>query len=170
MSESLWVAVDTYLKEQLLAELGSAGDYSTLQVQNVYVWAQTHPSEWANLQTPFQVIMSFDSSAVPAGHDGESTIKRQQSYQVVVLSVVDGTAENATRDAKILAHRTEKLLATLRWAGITADDGSKASRPRAGNRNLLATGIELYPRPSSSQPDSRYGVAVTAFTVTGLTV
>lgn len=169
MAESIWNVGDEYLKAQLLTHLGEGGDYTTLPVQAVYVWAQTDISEWINLATPFQVVMSYQSRALPAGHDGESAIKREQEYMVTVLSVVEGNAEAATQNAKILAHRVEKLLATLTY-GLTSDDGSRISRPRRGSRGaMFATQIELYPRSSHTQPNHKYGVAVTQFTIPGLT-
>ena len=163
--ESLWGVVDDYLQTELLARLGAA---DSLPVQAVYVWAQTDPSEWTSLPTPFLVIMSYQSRAVPAGHDGGPP-KREQEYLVTVLSVVEGTSAVATQNAKILAHRVEKTLASLPY-GLEAADGSRASRPRRGtNGALFTTRVELYPRPSQ-QPNQKYGVAVTAFTVPGITV
>lgn len=171
MAESLWNTVDDYLKTQLLAHLGDGGDYATLTVQNAYIWAQTDPSEWNQIGTPFQVVMSYQSRAQAAGHDGSSTIKREQEYLATILSVVDGDAETATANAKTLAGRVEKLLASLSWAGVTATDGSKASRPKRGSRGaMFATQVELYPRPSNTLPGQKWGVAVTAFSVPGITV
>lgn len=168
--ESLWNAADAYLATQFLANLGRSGLYGTLQVQEVYVWAQTEPAEWSKLETPFQVVMGQRSTARPAGHDGSTVLKMEMEYPYTVLSVVTGDRTTATRDAKILAHRVERLLSSLRFDGIVAEDGSKASRPRRGSAGAMyATQIELIPRGSHNQPDAKYGVAVTVFSLNGIT-
>jgi hypothetical protein len=169
--ESLWNALDDYLATQLLAALGSAGSYATLRITQVDKLAQVDVQDWTkSYAAPFQIVMSFQSRAVAAGHDGSSTIKRDVEYSVVVISVCEGTPADATRDAKILVHRTEKLLATLNFAGVAATDGSLLrGRPR-GSSSMFASVVELFPHPSQNRANLRYGVGTTAFSITGLTV
>lgn len=170
MAESLWNALDDYLAAQLLGELGSAGDYTTLIVTSVDSHAQIDVQDWAKTYTtPFQIVMSFQARSQPAGHDDSSTIKRDVEYTVTVISVVEGVPAIATRDAKILVHRTEKFLSTLLFSGVSADDGSLLrGRPKTAGREFFASDIELFQRPSSSQSNIRYGVGITAFSVAGL--
>lgn len=171
MAESLWNSLDDYLAAQLLAGMGSAGSYTTLVVTQVDKLAQVDVQDWTkNYTAPFQIVMSFQSRAVAAGHDGSSTIKRDVEYSVVVINVCEGAPAVATRDAKILVHRTEKLLATLNFAGVSADDGSLLrGRPR-GSNSMFASVVELFPHPSQNRSNLRYGVGTTAFSIQGLTV
>lgn len=167
MQESLWNAIDDHLKDNLLSTMGEHGIYPDLAIQSVQILATTDVSDWANMICPFQVIMSYQSRAVPAGHAGTDSRPREMEYLTTILSVVEGTPEECTRNARILAWRTEKLLAALRF-NIAVTDGSKASSPKSGSRGaLFATQVELYPKQSHAKSNLKYGVAVTGFSVPG---
>lgn len=172
MAESLWVGLDDYLAAQLLTGMGSASAYTTLVITEVATLAQIDVQDWSKLYTaPFQIVMSFQSRSQPAGHDGSSTVKRDVEYLVTVVNVVEGTPSVATMNAKILIHRTEKLLSTLSFAGVTADDGSLLrGRPKGNGGRMFMSDVELFQRPSNSQSNLRYGVGITAFSIAGLTV
>lgn len=172
MAESLWNALDTYLATQLLSAMGQASAYETLvitQVETAPVW---DPQEWAkNYTVPFLIVASYEARSEVAGHDGGAMLKRNVEYGVTVISVVEGTPAIAKASAGILIHRVEKVLSGLTFAGVTADDGSLLrGRPRSANGRLFASTIEIWPRPSHNQPNYRYGVGITAFTVAGMNV
>ncbi len=60
-------------------------------------------------------------------------------------------------------------MSTIAFASVTADNGSLLrGRPRSANGPLFESRIEIWPRPINSQPNLRYGVGITAFTVAGL--
>lgn len=172
MAESLWNALDTYLSTQLLAEMGQASAYEALvitQVETAPIW---DPQDWAkNYTAPFLIVASYEARSEVAGHDGGAMLKRNVEYGVTVVGVTEGTPAVAKADAATLIHRVEKVLSSLTFAGVTADDGSLLrGRPRSANGRLFASTIEIWPRPSHSQANIRYGVGVTAFTVAGMNV
>lgn len=169
MAESLWLAGDDYLATQVLAALGASGDYTTLIIKDVHKWAQFDVPDFKDILLPASIIVSYDSAARPAGHDGSATIKRENTYYYALVSVVEGTKQDATRDAKILAWRQEALLSTLRFQGVTADDGSKIGRViSTRDSNMFRTNVALWSKPTSKS-DSVYGLAITAFALTGVT-
>lgn len=172
MAESLWNALDDYLAAQLLAGLGSSSGFSTLKITQVETAPIYDPQEWTQrYTTPFLIVTTYSARSVVSGHDGGSTIKRDTEYGVTVASVCDGAPAEAKRNAAILVHRVERLLSTMTFAGATADNGSLLrGRPRAANGRMFESSIEIWPRPSNSQPNLRYGVGITAFTVMGMNV
>ena len=169
--ESLWNALDDYLAAQLLAAMGSAGSYTTLIIAETEASALIDVQDWPKeFTTPFQIVESVDSISTLAGHDGGNTVKRAVDYSVRILSVCDGTRVVATRNAKTLIWRTEKLLATLNFATVRANDGSALrGRPRGENR-IFSSGVKLFPHPSNSRPGLYHGVDVTDFSITRMTV
>ena len=169
MAESLWNALDDYLAAQLLAGLGNASSYTTLKITQVETAPIYDPQDWLKLYTvPFLIVATYTARSVVAGHDGGAMTKRDTEYGVTVASVTEGTPAQAKQNAAILVHRVEKLLAGLTFAGVTADDGSLLrGRPRGANGRLFESSIEIWQRPSANQPNLRYGVGITAFTVAG---
>lgn len=172
MAESLWNALDDYLATQLLAGLGSASDYTTLVVTHVETAPIYDPQDWIKLYTvPFLIVTTYTARSVISGHDGGTTIKRDTEYAVTIVSVTEGTPAEAKQNAATMVHRVERLLSTLTFAGVTSDNGSLLrGRPRSANGRLFESSIEIWPRPSNSQPNLRYGVGITAFTVAGLNI
>lgn len=174
MAESLWNAAEEYLAAQILAGMGTGSDYTTLQMRAVKRWAQFDTPELDKLGNenllPATILTSFRSTAVPAGHSGPGTLNRQNTYFVVVAGVTKGSREQATADAKTIIWRYEDLFATLRFSGVAADDGSKASRIISSQETtLFRSEVALWPIPSS-QADMVYGLGIVAFAVTGVTV
>lgn len=170
MTESLWNAADDYLAAQMLAALGSGGDYEDLLLTSVQQWAQFDVPDFKGVTLPFGIVMSYRSNAESAGHDGSATIKSDNTYLVAAICVVDGTKAQATRDAKTLVWRMEQLFKTLRFQGVTTDNGSKASRIiRGQGGGLFRSEIDLWSKPTS-QADSVYGLGVTAFAVSGIAI
>lgn len=94
---------------------------------------------------------------------------RANTYRYVICSVVDGTKTQATRDAKILVWRQEQMLAALRFPDVTAIDGSKIGRIlNTKDTYYLRSNVALWQR-STSGNDNMYGLAITAFALTGAT-
>ncbi len=172
MEESLWNALDEYLAAQLLAGLGIASDYETLVITQVETSPIWDPQDWAKLYTaPFLIVATFASRSAVAGHDGSETIKRDTEYAVSLLSVTEGDPKTAKRNSAILIGRVEKLLSTIRFDGVTTTGGSLLrGRPRNANGRMFESNIEIWPHPSHSQPNYRYGVGITAFTAAGLNI
>jgi len=169
MAESLWNGVDDYLKAQILANLGPAGDYTTLKISDVRKWARFDVVDCAKLTLPAVIVVSPNSNAVPAGHSGAVTINRKNTYLITLVSVVEGTMEQATEDAKTLVWRVEDLFATLRFSGVAAADGSKADRVIGGGEsNMFRSQVTLWDKDSMAA-DSVYGIGITAMAVTGTT-
>lgn len=168
MAESLWTAIDDYLATQVMAAMGSGGDYATLNLAAVYKWVRFDAPDFKGLQTPFGIVMSYDAIGVPTGHDGATVIKTSNTYMYALISVCDGTMSDATVNAKTLAWRQEKLLKSLRFVGVASDDGSKAGRIIRGQDNMLRTSVALWDM-STTRADKVYGLAITAFAVTGTT-
>lgn len=170
MSESLWNAADDYLATQILANMGSAGSYTTLKLASVEKWAQFDVIDFQGMTTPFGIVMSYRNNSVPAGHSGESRIQTNETYDVVICLVTDGTRSTATANAKTLAWRLTKFVRGLRITGLTSDDGSKIDRVIRGDGNMFAAQINLWDKPSSMNADSVYGMAAIAFRLQGTTV
>lgn len=168
MAESLWNALDDYLAVQLLAGMGSASAYATLQITQVETAPIWDPQDWNRLYTPpFLIVATFTSRSVVAGHDGGT--KRDVEFAATVVSVTEGTPSAAKADAATLIHRVEKVLAGITFAGVTATDGSLLrGRPRGSNGRLFESSIEIWPKTSHNQANIRYGVGITAFTIAGL--
>lgn len=170
-SESLWSTADDYLATTLLSTMGTASAYTTLQISSVQIWAQFDAVDFAAIPRPFSIISSFDSSTdvTGVGQDGSSRLHRANTYRYVICSVVDGTKSQATRDAKTLVWRQEQMLAGLRFVGVTATDGSKIGRILSGKESyFMRSNVALWQRTSSSN-DNMYGLAITAFALTGTT-
>ena len=170
MSESLWNAADDYLATQILANMGSAGSYTTLKLTSVEKWARFDPIDFRNITTPFAVIVSYRNEVVPAGHSSESRSQTNDTFSISVLLVTEGTLSVATTNAKILAWRLQKFLRELRITGLTSDDGSKVDRLVRGDKSMFVTEIALWDKPSTINSDSVYGIAEVAFRLQGITV
>lgn len=170
MTESLWNACDDYLAAQMLAALGSAGSYTTLKITSVQQWAQFDVPNFAKQTLPFGIISSYSGLSAPAGHSGTESIPTKNTYTVAAICVCEGTRAQATKDAKTMIWRMEKLFKTLRFQGVTSDDGSKASSVvRADNGAMFRPQVALWDKPSS-QSDSVYGLGIVAFAVSGIAI
>ena len=169
MTESLWNAVDNYLAAQILADMGNAGSYTTLQLASVEKWAQFDVVDFRDMTLPFGIVMSYRGDSEPAGHSGESRLQTKESYTVAICVVCDGTKAAATADAKTLVWRLKKFLRGLRITDLSADDGSKADRIVRGAGQMFTTQIDLWAKPSSRNADSVYGTGVVGFAVSGTT-
>lgn len=168
MSESLWNAGEAYLKTQILADMGAAGDYTTLVLDSTYIWGKWGVEELEKLTLPVCIITSYRGLANQAGHSGSSRIQTNDQYSVIVSFVCGGTREAATINAKTLLWRGLKLFRTLRFAGISADDGSKLDRVIHGDA-MFRYGVDIWPKPSSTA-DSVYGLSYIDFDLRGTTV
>lgn len=169
MSESLWNAVDTYVAANLSLDMAAGGSYTTLVLQSVNTWAVFDAMDFEGKAFPFAVVSSRDGDAQPAGHIGSTRTITDEVYNVIITLVCEGTKASATADAKTLLWRTLKLLRTLRFSGISADDGSVVQsviRPERGP--MFRFGADLYSRPTVSA-DSVYGVSWVLFSVRGTT-
>jgi hypothetical protein len=172
MVESLWYTADDYLAAALLATMGADSAYQTLQINSVQIWAQFDAVDFTPIPRPFSIISSYDSTTAVdgIGQDGSARLKRANTYRYVICSVVDGTKAQATRDAKILVWRQEQMLAGLRFVNVAAIDGSKIGRIlNTKDTYFLRSNVALWQRSSSSN-ENMYGLAITAFALTGATV
>ncbi len=168
MTESLWNACDDYLAAQMLATLGAAGDYNNLLLTSVQQWAQFDVPDFAKQTLPFGVISSYSGLSVPAGHSGTESIPMKNTYTFAAICVVEGTKAQATKDAKTLVWRMEKLFKTLRFQGVESADGSKASPViRADNGAMFRPQVALWDKPTVKS-DSVYGLGIVAFAVSGI--
>lgn len=171
MVESLWGTADDYLAATILATMGAQSAYQTLKINSVQIWAQFDAVDFGAIERPFCIVSSYDSTTAVdgIGQDGSGRLKRSNTYRYAICSVVDGAKAQATRDAKILVWRQEQLLAGLRFANITAIDGSRIGRIlNTKDSYFMRSNVALWPR-STSGNDNMYGLAITAFALTGAT-
>lgn len=171
MVESLWSTADDYLAATILATMGAQSAYQTLKIDSVQIWAQFDAVDFAAIPRPFSIVSSYDSTTAVdgIGQDGSGRLKRANTYRYVICSVVDGTKAQATRDAKILVWRQEQMLAALHFPDVTAIDGSKIGRIlNTKDTYFMRSNVALWQR-STSGNDNMYGLAITAFALTGAT-
>lgn len=169
MSESLWNAVDSYVATNLSTDMAAGGTYTTHVLQSVNTWAFFDTIDFEGMDLPFAIITSRNGDAQPAGHIGSTRTITDEVYNVIITLVCEGTKATATVDAKTLLWRAMKLMRTLRFKGISADDGSAVqSVVRPENGPIFRFGVDLYSRPTVSA-DKVYGVSWIVFGVRGTT-
>ena len=167
MSESLWLAGEEYLKAQLLADMGGAGDYTSLVLDSVKVWPRFDVSHFTNLPLPLAVISSFSGSADPAGHGAASRTATEDEFRFVLSFVCAGNRETANTNAKILLARGLKLLKTLRFGTVVDDDDNKLDRVIRGD-TMFRYGVDLWDK-LSSEAEQVYGIGYVDFYLRGVT-
>lgn len=124
MSACLWDDIDECLRAAALADMGSAGSYTTLVVAaaNIHVGEYWDVDHW---QMPALAIIGLNAGQPVMGPhgDGVAHIEQAYPYTLVGLATAD-TLALALSYAKELRRRWRELLRT-RYAldGLTATDG-----------------------------------------------
>lgn len=173
MAESLMTVASGYLATQILANMGSAGDYTTLQLTTVKQWARFDVPDFEGTATtplvkPFAIVSAYRSNSESIGHNGGDALPHKDIMPIALTIVCEGDRETATADAQTLAWRLKKFFMSLRAQGVSIanDDGDKLSRVVGGNGdNLFTAEIGLWDKPTSS--GDVYGVAMAAVVMTG---
>lgn len=173
MAESLMTVASNYLATQILANMGSAGDYGTLQLTTVKQWARFDVPDFEGTATvpivkPFAIVSAYRSNSESAGHGSDNTLARKINMPIALTIVCEGDKDTATANAQTLAWRLEEFLAGLRATGasIVNDGGDKLSRViGGGDGRLFTVEVGLWDKPTST--GDVYGVAMAAVVMTG---
>lgn len=170
---SLWSAIDSYLETELLAALGSAGDYDDLQVANVLVddiWNLDAVKR--NDEFPLVLVRSNQATHTAEEHGlfgvaGAVSLGTTYSYNLIAVVYVQATEnESAKRLAKSYSQELQRrLLRFLRerpalgGLAVTADDTERVRRVEFQKSEL-----EVWGRADEDSGDY-IGVAVVAFQI-----
>ncbi len=158
---SLWADIDAYLQTQLLAELGSAGSYTTQVVKQVIVDDIMDFTGATKLDNyPIVLVRSSTASQAPGPHGGGSArVENIYDYQLVGVLKATGQAQ-CKRDVQELRRRLREFLKTRLALGglMSADDGERVQKVTWG-RSLL----EVWSNPQ--QPNTFFGVTAMEFKV-----
>jgi len=96
MSDVLWTDIDNYLLTNILADMGSAGSYGTLIVNEVLLSDSFKPSEY---NPPSVVIFSNTVRPVEQGPHGDGNIYVLSEYRYFIACVDDAQTTYATAKA-----------------------------------------------------------------------
>lgn len=157
---SLWADIDAYLQTQLLAELGSAGSYTTQVVKQVIVddiMDFTGATKADNY--PLVIVRSSTANQAPGAHGG-GVVNVENSYDYQLVGVLKATGQaQCKRDVQEMRRRLREFLRTrLALGALTATDGERVQRITWG-RSLL----EVW--ANEKQPGTYFGVTAMEFKV-----
>lgn len=157
MSESAWVDTSQVLTDLLLAKMGKGGAYSNLVVCEVHQSIVRDVRDWEGWDLPALVVVGQQARRLPGPH-GAGRILYEKEYPFVIVSIVEGDPECATRDARILMQRVEDAL-TLNTIALPADSPEKVMGPvyLAGTNRVGGDEVQMYRKPSA-KADQRFGV------------
>lgn len=144
---SLWADIDTYLATEVLAEMGSAGAYSTLKVRQVLVDDLMGPDEAAKLDAyPIVLVRSHKATQQPGAHGGgRVNVENIYEYVMIAVSISDGMRK-AKQDAQELRRRMREFLRTrLSLGGLTSADGEHVQK-----LNWLDSHLEVWQQPDGN--------------------
>jgi len=158
---SLWADIDTYLATELLAELGSAGNYTSQVVKQVIVddiMDFTGATKADNY--PLVIVRSSTASQAPGPHGGGSA-RVENTYEYSIVGVLKATGQaQCKRDVQELRRRLREFLKTRLALGglMSTDDGERVQKVTWG-RSLL----EVW--ANEKQPGTYFGVTAMEFKV-----
>ncbi len=110
MSESLWSDIDSQLKTNLIAYMGSGGAFDSLVLESVEASPLTDLQQWAQKDAPFGVVASQLETPMGYEHQDLFTANVSVRYRYAVICVTTGELEQVTVDAKILDARARRFL------------------------------------------------------------
>jgi hypothetical protein len=174
---NLWTAIDSYLETELLAALGSAGDYSDLQVDFVIVddiWNLDAITR--NGQFPLVLVRSHKASTTTEQHGlfgsaGAISTGTTYDYSLIGVVMVQATEnESAKRLAKSSSQELhDRLLYFLashsRLGGLSVTNAVTGRREIVQGITFQTSGLEVWGRADEDSGDY-IGVAVVFFQVT----
>jgi hypothetical protein len=151
---SLWADIDTYLAAELLAELGSAGSYTTQVVKQVVVDDLIDFEKAIKLGNyPSVIVRSSTASQAPGPHGGGSA-RVENTYEYSIVGVLKATGQaQCKRDVQELRRRLREFLKTRLALGglMSTDDGERVQKVTWG-RSLLEVWV------NEKQPGTYFGV------------
>lgn len=160
---TLWADIDTYLQAELLAELGAAGDYTTLKVKQVLIdetlTIEDISTPVIQAMLPVVLVRSHHAEVTPGAH-GNGRVNIENIYTYFVIAVAQSTGkQQAKRDAQEMRMRLREFLRTrLSFGGLTATDGEKVDK-------VIWGGSDLEVIPNDKQPGNYFNVAAIGFKV-----
>lgn len=160
MGECFWVDADAELVEYLTGALGETSGYGTLQVRKVISVAFRDQADWEkwalDQDLPAVIVQGRLLTSAANEHLG---VRLGKTYPYIAGAIVEGTLEEAHRDAKILARRIEQALQAKRIIVSVPDDGEIA-------HDLIPTDAAVtVSRKRSSHDDSWFGWGVVGFRI-----
>lgn len=162
---SLWEMLDTYIHDQLHAEMGLDGIYNFFGVVHVLT-DDLMTLEKAIMADEFPIVLirAMDSEEAFGEHGmlpatGRLPITHQYPYRIVTMIKIDGKAE-CRAAAQEMRRRVLAFLAKRRaFGGLTADDGETVRQV-----TLEKTTLDLHGRMDTDDA-TFYGLTETYFTV-----
>lgn len=173
---SLWAAIDSYLETELLAALGSAGDYNDLHVADVLVddiWNLDAVKR--NDEFPLVLVRSNQATHTADDHGlfgvaGAVSLGTTYSYNLIAVVYVQATEnESAKRLAKSYSQELdERLLYFLAkrpgMGGLSATNATTGRVERVRRVEFQKSELEVWGRADEDSGDY-IGVAVVAFQI-----
>lgn len=150
MSESLWHDLDAWQVGIIDDAMGQDSAYATLKLESVNATVVWNWQRWIDWAKPAVAVVSFAAERSPGPH-GDGNAHFTKEYPVIWLALTQGTLANATRDAKILMARLEKLFRDSYKQAFTiaADDYGE----NVVNLYLGRSELSAQPIPNSSSDD-----------------
>lgn len=164
MASSLWEQIDTYIHDELHAEMGLDGIYNFFGVIHVLT-DDLMTLEKAIIADEFPIVLiramdseeSFGEHGVLTG--GRLPIMHQYPYRVVTMIKIDGKAECRAASQE-MRRRVLAFLAKRRaFGGLTATDGETVRQVTLEKTTLDITGR------MDTDDATFYGLTETYFTV-----
>ena len=98
MSDVLWTDIDNYLLTNILADMGSAGSYSTLIVNEVVLSDTFKPAEY---NPPSVIVFSNTVRPIEQGPHGDGVIHVISEYRYFLACVDDRQTTYADRKSDV---------------------------------------------------------------------
>lgn len=158
---SLWADIDDYLRTELIAELGSAGNYTSQVVKQVIVddiMDFTGATKTDNY--PLVIVRSSTATQAPGPHGGGSA-RVENTYDYSIVGVLKATGQaQCKRDVQEMRRRLREFIRTRLALGglMSTDDGERVQKVTWG-RSLL----EVW--ANEKQPGTYFGVTALEFKV-----
>ena len=158
---SLWADIDDYLRTELIAELGSAGNYTSQVVKQVIVddiMDFTGATKADNY--PLVIVRSSTATQAPGPHGGGSA-RVENTYDYSLVAVLKSTGQaQCKRDVQEMRRRLREFIRTRLALGglMSTDDGERVQKVTWG-RSLL----EVW--ANEKQPGTYFGVTALEFKV-----
>jgi hypothetical protein len=111
MSAVLWTDIDNYLLTNILADMGSAGSYVTLIVNEVLLSDSFKPETY---DPPTVVIISNNVRPIEQGPHGDGTVHIYSEYRYFLACIDDNQTTYATAkaNAQELTQRMREVVRT----------------------------------------------------------
>ncbi len=135
----MWNAIDTYLSTHLLADLGAAGAYVTLQIKSVNNTDQWTPDGWA---LPAITFNGSDMQVEARVHmDGRMHHDNLYPYVLAAVTAAD-TQATARQQAKTMAMRLQAFARDHYTVGGVAVGGEVVTYLQLMNVEILVFPIK----------------------------